>query len=166
MRRVRVGERHVGAKDARTCLPRAAGGLGQATDFRLLLPAQQGAAAAKRFLRNARSQLRTAIPRTITFGKNPACPRAATDMKRADQPWRSPRLRQCKRLDDVVEQGHRRIDRPARPEPGFGAWRIARRAVSGPEATAMIRKQQARNIGRSGMGGRAAFVADPSQVDT
>ena len=98
-------------------------------------------------------------PRTITVDKNPAYPRAAADMKRAGQLWRFSRLRQCKYLNDIVEQDHRRIKRLVRPGLGFGSLQTARRTLAGYETMAMIRKGQVRIIAGRNMPAQTAFVA-------
>jgi transposase-like protein len=51
-------------------------------------------------------------------------------------------LRQCKYLNNVVEQDHRFIKRRINPGPGFGSFRTARRTLRGYEAMHMIRKDQ------------------------
>ena len=85
-------------------------------------------------------------PRTITVDKNPGYPRAAAEMKRTGELWRSSFLRQCEYLNDIVEQDHRRIKRLVRPGLGFGSLRTARRTLAGYEAMAMIRKGQVHNV--------------------
>jgi transposase-like protein len=70
-----------------TYLYRAVDSLGQTIDFPL--SGRRGAAAAKRFFRKALTQPHTVNPRTITVDKNPAYPRATTDMKRAGELSRS-----------------------------------------------------------------------------
>ena len=61
-------------------------------------------------------------------------------MKRDGELGRRSRLRQCKYLNNIVEQDHRRIKRLVRPGLGFGGFRTARRTLAGFEAMAMIRK--------------------------
>jgi len=95
----------------------------------------------------ALAQPHTVNPRTITVDKNPAYPRAVADMRRAGRLWHFSRLRQCKYLNNIVEQDHRRIERLVRPELGFGSLRTARLTLAGYKAMAMIRKGQAHNIG-------------------
>src|SRR5437868_11120927 len=73
--------------------------------------------------------------------------------------WRRSRLRQCKYLNNIVEQDHRRIKRLVRPGLGFGSFRTARRILAGFEAMAMIRKGQVRNISGGDIRGQASFVA-------
>jgi len=154
----RVDETYVQVKGRWTYLYRAVDSRGQTIDF--LLSAKRDAAAAKRFFRKALSQPHTVNPRTITVDKNPAYPKAATEMKADGELWRRSRLRQCKYLNNIVEQDHRRIKRLVRPGLGFGSFRTARRTLAGFEAMAMIRKGQVRNINGSDIRGQATFIAD------
>src|ERR1039458_8651222 len=144
----RGDETYIKVKGRWTYLYRAVDSRGQTIDF--LLSAKRDAAAAKRFFRKAVGQVHTVNPRTITVDKNPAYPRAVTDMKKAGEIWRFSRLRQIKFLNNIVEQDHRCIKRLVRPGLGFGNLRTARRTLAGFEAMAMIRKGQARKIGRRG----------------
>jgi len=153
----RVDETYIKVKGAWTYLYRAVDSLGQTIDF--LLSVRRDAAAAKRFFRKALAQPHTVNPRTITVDKNPAYPRAAADMKRAGQLWRFSRLRQCKYLNNIVEQDHRRIKRLVRPGLGFRSVQTAKPTLAGYEAMAMIRKGQVHNIGGRDMPAQAAFVA-------
>ena len=140
-----------------TCLYRAVDGLGQTIDFRLSV--RRDAEAARRFLRKALCQPHVVNPRTITVDKNPACPPATRDMKRAGALWRFSRLRQCRYLSTIVEHDHRRIKRLVRPGPGSGSLRTAGRTLTGYEAMAMIRKGQVRGIDGRDMPAQAAFIA-------
>ena len=140
----RVDEAYIKIKGVWTCLYRAVGSLGQTIDF--LLSSRRDAAAAKRFFRKALAQPHTANPRTITVDKNPAYPRAAAELKRTGELWRFSRLRQCKYLNNIVEQDHRRIKPLVRPGPGFGSLSTARQPLAGYEAMAMIRKGQVQTI--------------------
>ena len=67
-------------------------------------------------------------------------------MKSDGQLWRRARLRQCKYLNNIVEQDHRRIKRLVRPGLGFGSFRTARQTLAGFETMAMMRKGQVRKI--------------------
>ncbi len=100
-------------------------------------------------------------PRTITVDKNPAYPRAVADMKRDGELWRFSRLRQCKYLNNIVEQDRRRIKRLVRPGLGLGSLRMARRTLAGYEVMAMIRQGQVHNIGGRDMPAQAAFITKP-----
>ena len=153
----RVDQTYIKVKGVWTYLYRAVDSLGQTIDF--LLSAQRDAASAKRFFRKALAQPHTVNPRMITVDKNPAYPRAAADMKRAGELWRFSRLRQCKYLNNIVEQDHRRIKRLVRPGLGFGGLETARRTLAGYEAMAMIRKGQVHKVGGRDMQAQAALVA-------
>ena len=152
-----VDETYIKVKGAWTYQYRAVDSLGQTIDF--LLSARRDTAAAKRSFRRALAQPHTVNPRTITVDKNPAYPRAVTDMKRAGELWRFSQLRQCKYLNNIVEQDHRRIKRLVRPGLGFGSLRTARRTLAGYEVMAMIRKGQVHRIGGREMPAQAAFIA-------
>ena len=154
----RVDETYVKVKGRWTYLYRAVDSRGQTIDF--LLSAKRDAEAAKRFFRKALGQPHTANPRTITVDKNPAYPKAVTEMKADGELWRFSRLRQCKFLNNIVEQDHRRIRRLIRPGLGFGSFCTARRTLAGYEAMAMIRKGQLRNIGGRDMRAQASFIAE------
>ena len=105
----RVDETYIKVKGIWTYLYRAVDSLGQTIDFQL--SARRDAVAVKRFFRKALAQPHTANPCTITVDKNPAYLRAAADMKQAGDLWRFSRLRQCKYLNNIVEQDHRQIKR-------------------------------------------------------
>ena len=157
-----VDETYIKVKGAWTYLYRAVDSLGQTIDF--LLSAKRDAAAAKWFFRKALAQPHTVNPRTITVDKNPAYPRAVADMKQARELWRFSRLRQCKYLNNIVEQDHRRIKRLVRPGLGFGCLQTARRTLTGYEAMAMIRKGQVHDIGGRDLPAQAAFIAELFEV--
>ena len=150
----RVDETYVKVKGRWTYLYRAVDSRGQTIDF--LLSAKRDTAAAKRFFRKALAQPHTVNPRTITVDKNPAYPKAITEMKQNAELWRRSRLRQVKYLNNIVEQDHRRIKRLIRPGLGFGGFWTARRTLAGMEAMAMIRKGQIRNIGGNDIRAHAA----------
>jgi IS6 family transposase len=65
------------------------------------------AAAAKRFFRKVFRSSNNPIPRVINVDKNPAYPAAIRALKREGVLPRRVRLRQCKYLNNIVEQDHR-----------------------------------------------------------
>jgi len=79
-------------------------------------------------------------------------------MKRAGELWRFSRLRQCKYLNNIVEQDHRRIKRLVRPGLGFGSMRTARPTLAGYEAMAMTRKGKVHKIDGRGMPAQHTFI--------
>jgi IS6 family transposase len=158
----RVDETYVRVKGRWTYLYRAVDSRGLTIDF--LLSAKRDATAAKRFFRKALAQPHTVNPRTITVDKNPAYPKAVTEMKQNAELWRRARLRQVKYLNNIVEQDHRRIKRLIRPGLGFGGFWTARRTLTGMEAMAMIRKGQIRNIGGNDIRSQRGFIAGLFQL--
>jgi IS6 family transposase len=154
----RVDETYVKVKGHWTYLYRAVDSRGHTIDF--LLSAGLDEAAAKRFFRKALGQSHTVNPRTITVDKNPAYPRAVTDMKRDGELWRRSRLRQVKYLNNIVEQDHRRVKRLVRPGLGLGSFWTARRTLAGYEVMAMVRKGQVRKIGGRNMRAQTVFIAE------
>jgi transposase-like protein len=158
----RVDETHVRVKGRWTYLYWAVDSRGQTIDF--LLSAKRDAEAAKRFFRKALGQPHTANPRTVTVDKNPAYPKAVAEMKAGRELWPRSRLRQCKFLNNIVEQDHRGIKRLVRPGLGFGSFHTARRTLAGYEAMRMVRKGQARRIGGRDMQAQATFIAELFQV--
>ncbi len=87
-----------------------------------------------------------------------------TELKRRGELWRFSRLRQCKYLNNIVEQDHRRTKRLARPGLGFGNLPTARRTLSGYEAMAMIRKGQVHTTDGHDMRAQTAFVASLFEI--
>ena len=102
----RVDETYIKVKGVWAYLYRAVDSLGQTIDF--LLSARRDAGAAMRFFRKALAQPHTVNPRTITVDKSPAYPKAAAKTKRSGHLWRFSPLRQCKYLNNIIEQDHRR----------------------------------------------------------
>jgi transposase-like protein len=158
----RVDETYIKVKGRWTYLYRTVDSRGQTVDF--LFSARRDAAAAKRFFRKVLGQPHTVNPRTITVDKNAAYPKAVAKMKGAGKLWRRSRLRQCKYLNNITEQDHRRIKRLTGPGLGFGSFRTARRTLAGYEATAMIKKGQVPKIGGRDIKAQAVFVAELFQL--
>jgi transposase, IS6 family len=158
----RVDETYIRVKGRWTYLYRAVDSRGQTIDF--LLSAKRDAAAAKRFFRKALGQPHTVNPRTITVDKNPAYPKAVSELKGDAKLWRFSRLRQVKFLNNIVEQDHRRVKRLTHAGLGFGSFWTARRTLAGFEAMAMIRKGQVQNIGGRDIKAQAAFIAGLFQI--
>src|SRR4029453_6204780 len=90
---------------------------GQTIDF--LLTDRRDAAAAKRFFRRALQNEGNATPRAINVDKNPAYPRAVKDLKREGAISRRCRVRQCRYLNNVVEQDHRNVKRQTGVRKGY-----------------------------------------------
>jgi transposase-like protein len=109
---------------------------GQTIDF--LLTPQRDRAAAEAFLRKA---IRTqGLPEKITIdqsGSNTAA------IKRYNRSHRAGiTIRQCKYLNNIVEQDHRAVKRKGRPMLGFKSFWAARCTLGGIEVMHALRKGQ------------------------
>ncbi len=85
---------------------------GQTIDF--LLTGKCDTAAAKRFFRKALAGLNNPQPRVINVDKNRAYVPAVTELKSEGGIRPRCRLRQCKYLNNIVEQDHRTVKKRVR----------------------------------------------------
>ena len=104
-----VDETYIKVKGVDRYLYRALDSAGQTIDF--LLTAKRDTAAAKRFLRKAMEASGNAVPRVMNVDKNPSYPAAVEALKAEGAIPRRVRLRQCKYLNNVIEQDHRSPER-------------------------------------------------------
>ena len=117
-------------------LYRAVGRDGDTVDF--LLTSRRDEAAARRFLERAID--RHGEPKKITIdrsGANTAAIKGYNTEYDANI-----EMRQCKYLNNIVEQDHRAIKRIVRPMLGFKSLRCARILLAGIETVHMIRRGQ------------------------
>ena len=70
------------------------------------------------------------------------------------------RLRQCKFLNNVVEQDLRTVKKRTWLAKGYGSFVSAWRTLQGIEAWNMIRKERVRWVAKGDSIGQAAFVAE------
>ena len=56
------------------------------------------------------------------------------------------KIRQCKYLNNIIEQDHLRIKRLTRPMLGFKNFHAAHRTLAGMEVMAMIKKGQMKTL--------------------
>ena len=131
---------------------------GQTIEF--LLTAKRDAAAAKRFFRKALSSPGNPIPRVINVDKNPAFPAAIEALKAEGFLPRRVRLRQCKYLNNIIEQDHRTLKKRTWLAKGYGSFATAWRTLQGIEAVHMIRKGRVRWVAKGDSIAQAAFVAE------
>jgi IS6 family transposase len=68
------------------------------------------------------------------------------------------RLRQCKYLNNVIEQDHRTIKKRTRLAKGYGSLRTAWRTLQGIEAVHMIRKGRARWVAKGDAKEQVRFI--------
>ena len=137
-------------------LYRAVDSTGQTIDF--LLTAKRDAAAAKRFFQKALSASGNPVPRVINVDKNPAVPAAVESMKSEGVLPCRVRLRQCRYLNNVVEQDHRTVKKRTWLAKGYGSFRSAWRTLQGIEAVHMIRKGRVRWVAKADAKAAASFI--------
>jgi len=125
-----------------------------------LLSAKRDTAAAKLFFHKALSSPGNPVPRVINVDKNPAYPAAVERLKAERVLPRRVRLRQCKYLNNVVEQDHRTVKKRVWLAKGYGSFQSAWRTLQGIEAVAMIRKGRVRWLAKGDAMGQAHFIAE------
>jgi transposase-like protein len=114
----RIDETYINVKGEDKYLYRALDSTGQTIDF--LLTAKRDTAAAKRFLRRAIEASGNPMPRVMNVDKNPADPAAVEALKADGAIPRRVTLRQCKYLNNVIEQDHRTVKKTSMA--GQGLW--------------------------------------------
>jgi len=154
----RIDETYIRIKGDDRYLYRALDSTGQTIDF--LLTARRDAAAAKRFLLNAMAASGSALPRVINVDKNPAYPAAVEELKAAGTLPRRVRLRQCKYLNNIIEQDHRNVKKRVWLAKGYGSLQSAWRTLQGIEAVNMIRKGRVRWLAKDDAVGQALFITE------
>ena len=109
---------------------------GNTIDF--LLTAKRDTKAALRFFNKAIG--RNGKPGLINIDKSGANKAGINQFNNENN--RRVKIRQCKYLNNIVEQDHRRIKRITRPMLGFNNFHSARATLIGIELMAMINKGQ------------------------
>jgi transposase, IS6 family len=137
-------------------LYRAVDSTGQTIDF--LLTAKRDAAAAKRFFRKVFRSSCNPIPRVINVDKNPAYPAAVRRLKREGILPRRVRLRQCKYLNNIVEQDHRSVKKRTWLAKGYASFQSAWRTLEGIETVNMIRKGRVRWVAKGDVIAQSRFI--------
>jgi transposase-like protein len=142
----RVDETYIKIKKHWSYLYRAVDSTGATLDF--MLSATRNADAAERFFRQVLHASHTLTPRVITVDKNAAYPPAFESLQQEKTLPETCQLRQCKYLNNFVEQNHRFIKRRVNPGLGFGAFATAQRTIQGYEAMHMLHKGQLEGMGK------------------
>jgi transposase-like protein len=153
----RLDETYINTKGRQRFLYRAVDSTEQTIDF--LLTERRDAAAAKRFFHRALLNNGNSTPRVINVDKNPAYARAVTELKASGTISQRCRLRQCKYLNNIVEQDHRNVKRRPWLAKGYGSLQTAWRTLRGIEAMEMVRKGRARWIATDDVLGQVKFVS-------
>jgi transposase, IS6 family len=125
-------------------LYRAVDSTGATLDF--MLTSTRDADAAERFFRQVLQASHTLTPRVITVDKNAAYPPAFDALQQDSTLPETCLLRQCKYLNNGVEQDHRCVKRRVNPGLGFGAFATAQRTIQGYEAMHMLHKGQLEGV--------------------
>src|SRR3974390_994126 len=154
----RTDETYIKVKGEDKYLYRAVDSTGQTIDF--LLTAKRDTAAAKRFCRKALSSPGNPVPRVINVDKNPAFPAAVEALKGEGTLPRRVHLRQCKYLNNVIEQDHRTVKKRVWRAKGYGSFATAWRTLQGIEALHMIRKGRVRWVAKGDAIAAASFIAE------
>ncbi|MGI9073090.1 MAG: IS6 family transposase, partial [Bryobacteraceae bacterium] len=153
----RVDETYIKVKGEDQYLYRAVDSRGQTIDF--LLSAKRDAAAAKRFFQKVFSLPANPILRVINVDKNPAYPAAVDALKAEGILPHRVRLRQCKYLNNVVEQDHRTVKKRTWLAKGYSSFQTAWRTLEGIETMSMIRKGRVRWVAKDDVVAEARFIA-------
>ena len=153
----RTDETYIKVKGEDKYLYRAVDSTGQTIEF--LLTAKRDAAGARRFFRKALSSPGNPVPRVINVDKNPAYPAAVEALKAEGSLPRRVRLRQCKYLNNVIEQDHRTVKKRVWLAKGYGSFATAWRTLQGIEAVHMIRKGRVRWVAKGNAIAQARFIS-------
>ena len=153
----RIDQTYIKVKGEDKYLYRALDSTGQTIDF--LLTATRDTAAAKRFLRRAIEASGNAMPRVMNVDKNPAYPAAVEALKAEGSLPGWVVLRQCKYLNNVIEQDHRTVKKRVWLAKGYGSFQTAWRTIQGIETLHMIRKGRVRWLAKRDTVGQALFIA-------
>jgi transposase-like protein len=136
----RVDETYIKIKQQWHSLYRAVDSTGATLDF--MLSATRDADAAEQFFRKGLNADHTTLPRVITVDKHAAYPPAFEALQHDNSLPEACRLRQCKYLNNMVEQDHRFMKRRVNSGLGFSAFSTAQRTIQGYEALHMLRNGQ------------------------
>jgi len=132
----RVDETYVKIKGKWAYLDRAVDNEGHTIDF--LLTPQRDQDAAEAFLRKAICT--QGLPERITIDQSGSNTAAIKRYNRTHKTGIA--IRQCKYLNNIVEQDHRAVKRKVRPMLGFKSFWAARCTIAGIEVMHAIRKGQ------------------------
>ena len=152
----RVDETYIRVRGKWKYLYRAVDSKGNTIDF--LFTARRDKQAAKRFLRKMMENSHHSTPRVINVDKALAYPPAVEELKTESVLPESCNLRQCKYLNNIIEQDHRFIKRRVNPGLGFGSFHSAKRTIQGYETMNMIRKGQIKEVAKGDTIAQVKFI--------
>jgi transposase-like protein len=151
--RWRMDESYIKVKGQWKYYYRAVDKQGQTIDF--LLTATRDTKAALRFLKKAiRQNGKPSLVNIDQSGANQA------GLKQYNRDYKKRiKIRQCKYLNNIIEQDHRRIKRLTRPMLGFKNFHAAQRTLAGIEVMAMIKKGQMKTLAEDATSPAERFYA-------
>lgn len=138
--RWRLDETYIKVKGIWKYFYRAVDKEGSTIDF--LLTAKRDKKAALRFLRKAIS--RNAKPSLINIDKNGSNTASIAEYNKENNT--RIKIRQCKYLNNIIEQSHRFVKRITRPMLGFKNFWCAQVTLKGIELVRMLKKRQMKKI--------------------
>jgi transposase-like protein len=94
----------------------------------------------------------------INVDKNKAYPAAVAALKAEGTLPKGVVLRQCKYLNNVVEQDHRTVKKRTWLAKGYGSFATAWRTMQGIEAVHMIRKGRVRWVAKGDAQAQTRFI--------
>jgi len=100
------------------------------------------------------------MPRVMNVDKNPAYPAAMEELKAEGVIPRRVALRQCKYLNNVIEQDHRAVKKRVWLAKGYGSFQSAWRTLQGIETVNMIRKGRVRWLPKEDAVGQGIFISE------
>ena len=133
----------VGGKDR--YLYRAVDKFGNTVDF--LLTKRRMTGSAQKFLNKAIGN--NSKPRVINIDKSGANKSGIRSINRELLTVKKIKIRQCKYLNNIVEQDHRNIKRRISIDTGFKEFESAQRTLAGIEVVNIIRKGQIADSGKT-----------------
>ena len=151
--RWRMDESYIKVKGQWTYFYRAVDKQGQTIDF--LLTARRDTKAALRFLKIAIVQ--NGKPSLVNIDQSGA---NTAGLKQVNRDNRTRiKIRQCKYLNNIIQQDHRRIKRLMRLMLGFKNFHAAQRTLAGMEVMAMIKKGRIKTSARGATSPAKQFYA-------
>jgi transposase, IS6 family len=153
-----VDETYVKIKGKWSYLYRAVDSTGQTIDF--MLSAKRDARAAKWFFRKILKTRSYSSRRVINVDKNLDYPPEVEQSKEEGAIPSRTQLRQCKYLNNLIEQDHRFIKRRVNSGLGFFSFNTAWRTIRRYESMNLIRKWPIAGIGRRDIQMQVRFVSN------
>jgi transposase-like protein len=99
------------------------------------------------------------MPSVINVDKHQAYPSAFAALQEDKTLPASTELRQNKYLNNVIEQGHRFLQRLIKPGLGFKSFNTARRTLKGYQTMNMLRKGQVIEVPKADVQAQLHFMA-------